>query len=86
MLRVAMITDHSDRMIAPPLKIAERLSKKGWIKIPYIQSMPPSLLRLWCRQIRLGSSRIEGELELTWKTYDEGLNEGVVYFRNRFEG
>jgi len=73
------------RVIAPPLKAAERLSNRGWLKISNIQSMPPSLLRLWRQQIRLDSSRIEDALGLAWKPYYEGLNDSVDYFRKRYD-
>jgi len=71
-------------VIAPPLAAVGRLSSRRQIKTPYIPSIPPSLLRLWRQQIRLDSSKIEDELEFTWKTYDEGLKDSVHYFRNRY--
>jgi len=82
--RFSMLVE--SRVIAPPLKAAERLSSKGWIKTPNVQSMPPSLLRLWCQQIRLNSSKIEDDLGLTWKAYIDGLKDSAEYFRNRHDG
>ena len=81
--RLSMLIE--TKMIAPPLKAAERMSDRGWIKSLDIQCMPPSLLRLWQQQIKLDSSRIEDELNLSWTPYDEGLKESVNYFRNRYD-
>jgi len=81
--RLSMLIE--SKMIAPPVKAAERLSDRGWIKSLNIQCMPPSLLRLWQQQIKLDSSKIEDDLAISWTTYDEGLKKSINYFRNRYD-
>jgi len=72
------------KLIAPPVKALERLSAKGWLRPLAVQSIPPSLLRLWRQQIKLDSARIEGELGLTWTPYAEGLKDSVEYFMSKY--
>jgi len=81
--RLSMLIE--SKIIAPPLKAAERLSDRGWIKNLDMQCIPPSLLRLWQQQIKLDSSKIEDELAISWTTYDEGLKDSIDYFRNRYD-
>jgi len=82
--RLSMLIE--TKIIAPPLKAAERLSDRGWFKSVDIQCMPPSLFRLWQQQIKLDSSHIGDELDFSWTPYDEGLKESIDYFRNRYDG
>jgi nucleoside-diphosphate-sugar epimerase len=80
--RLSMVLESN--LIAPPLKIWERLSARGWLKTPGVQSIPPSLLRLWSQQIKLESAKVERELGLKWTPYDEGLRDSVNYFRTKY--
>ena len=72
-----------DAMLAgPPLKIIEKLLDKlrvshAWLPDP----LPPSLVRLWSRQIRLDARAVE-RLPLRWKSYDAGLRDSVEWFRS----
>jgi nucleoside-diphosphate-sugar epimerase len=80
--RLSMVLESN--LIAPPLKIWERLSARGWLTAARIQSIPPSLLHLWSQQIRLQSAKAERELGLKWTPYDEGLKDSVDYFRAKY--
>jgi nucleoside-diphosphate-sugar epimerase len=71
-----------DAMLAgPPLKIIEKLLDK--LRVPHAwlpDPLPPSLGRLWSRQIRLDARAVE-RLPLRWTSYDAGLRDSVEWFR-----
>lgn len=68
------------RLIAPPLKILERLAAKGLLKTPKAQCIPPSLLRLWSQHIKLDGSKVTANLGLKWTPYKTGLKDSIDYF------
>jgi nucleoside-diphosphate-sugar epimerase len=72
------------KIVAPPLKLLERLSRSGLVPAHRIHSIPPSLLRLWAQHIRLISSRIEKSLQLEWTPYSKGLSDSIEYFRSKY--
>jgi len=69
------------KVIAPPLKALERLASKGLFFPLKIQSMPPSLLRLWCQHIKLDSAKISADLGLEWTPYKDGLQNSIAHFK-----
>jgi nucleoside-diphosphate-sugar epimerase len=72
------------KIIAPPIKIWERLAGKRLLPAPKIQCMPPSLLRLWSQHIKLDSSKASDSLGLNWTSYDDGLAQSAESFRREY--
>ena len=65
----------------PPLKIAELLARRltgnaRGLPVP----MPPNLLGLWERHLRLDASRAERELDLEWTPYASALQQASSWF------
>jgi len=75
-----------ERLLAPPLKIAEILLDKARLRsITLPEPIPPSLLRLWQQDMRLDVTRAEQLLQLHWTSLAEGLVQSARWF-NRREG
>jgi len=72
------------KLVAPPVKIWERLSDRRILPPLRIQCMPPSLLGLWGQQIRLDSDKIEDELKLEWTSYQSGVEDSARYFLEKY--
>lgn len=72
------------RLIAPPIKIVERVAAKFGIAAPHLPSIPPSLLALWSQQIKLRSDRIGRELGLEWTPYRRGLSDSADYLNTQY--
>jgi nucleoside-diphosphate-sugar epimerase len=71
----------------PPLKIAELLARRlsgntRGLPVP----MPPNLLGLWERHLRLDSSRAERELGLQWTPYASALQQAASWFLREESG
>jgi 2-alkyl-3-oxoalkanoate reductase len=70
------------RLWAPPLRLAEiaaRLARLGGDPIP--PPIPPSLLRLWGRDLRLNVRKAEDMLGMAWTPLDAGLRATAAQLR-----
>ena len=75
-------------LYAPPLKLAERVVARAGAHWPSLrawsdvlpQGMPPSLLSLFARQIRLDSSASAKLDGLSWTPYERGLAESARWY------
>lgn len=81
--RVGMLAE--GYVVAPPLKVLERLGFSPAHAGTPIPSIPPSLLGLWAQQIRIESSALERATGIEWTPYSEGLRECVQDFNRRFD-
>lgn len=74
------------KVIAPPLKVIERLCNKFRIDTKNLpDGMAPSLFRLWQQQILLDSTAATRELGIQWVTYQEGLEESCNHISKVFQ-
>ncbi|HWI82325.1 NAD-dependent epimerase/dehydratase family protein [Ramlibacter sp.] len=77
-----------DAMLAgPPLKVAEILAKRllgdaRFVPVP----LPPNLLGLWERHLRLDASRASRELGLQWTPYAVTLQQSAAWFLQQRPG
>jgi nucleoside-diphosphate-sugar epimerase len=71
-----------DAMLAgPPLKIAEMvLRKAGRPARSLPDPLPPGLLGLWERHLRLDSALAQRELGMQWTPYAQGLRQAAAWF------
>ena len=68
------------KVIAPPLKVLERLGNKFRLNLDKLpDGMPPSLFRLWQQQIFLDSTAASEDLGVRWVTYQDGLEQSCQY-------
>ncbi|MVF11151.1 NAD(P)-dependent oxidoreductase [Ketobacter sp. MCCC 1A13808] len=73
------------KIIAPPIKVLERISGKFRMRSDWLpESIPPSLCRLWGQHIKLDSRSIEDVFGFRWVPYSRGVEESAEYFKNRF--
>lgn len=68
-------------LAGPPLKVAQKLAARFFadsnaLPVP----LPPNLLGLWERHLRLASDRAERELGLQWTPYAVGLQQSAAWF------
>lgn len=69
------------KLAGPPLKVAEILLRKAGRSTRSLPDpMPPGLLGLWERHLRLDSSLAERELGLQWTPYAQGLKQSTAWF------
>jgi len=67
------------RLLAPPLKLLERIAARAGLEATRLPpAIPPSLARLWRQEIQLDSSAAERELGLRWSGLDQGLAATVA--------
>ena len=73
------------RLMAPPLKVAERICRKLRVDSSFLpDGMPPSLLGLWNQQIRLDGRALQKTFNFEWTTYESGLAESVADFKDKY--
>lgn len=69
------------KLLAPPLKIAEILSRRSKLdphRLP--PPIPPSLIRLMGQDIRLDTRRVEAELGQRWQNLQASLEETARWY------
>jgi 2-alkyl-3-oxoalkanoate reductase len=72
------------KLLAPPLKIAEIVSRKaGMAAIRLPEPIPPSLLRRCQQDIRLDVARAEQSLLLRWTALEDGLEQAARWFKQQ---
>jgi nucleoside-diphosphate-sugar epimerase len=80
--RVSPIQLRIDAYLAgPPLKVAQTLLARARLwenAVP--DPLPPNLLGLWKRHLRLDSQSAERELRLSWTPYPEALRDSADWF------
>lgn len=68
-------------MGGPALKLAQIALKKAGRPAPWLPDpMPPNLLGLWERHLRLDAAAAERDLRLEWTPYEQGLAESVGWW------
>jgi nucleoside-diphosphate-sugar epimerase len=72
------------KLLAPPLKIAEIVSRKAKVGAHLLPPpIPPSLLRLMSQEIRLDSRAAQTALGIAWKELDASFSETARWFAQR---
>ena len=73
-------------LCGPPLKVAEIVARRVLGTASMLpEAMPPNLLGLWQRHLRLDCVRAERELGVRWTPYATGLKESTAWWLGRRE-
>jgi nucleoside-diphosphate-sugar epimerase len=68
-------------LAGPPLKIAQALLARAGIERPMLPDpLPPGLLGLWERHLRLDCTAAQSELRLAWTPYPDALRQSTGWF------
>jgi nucleoside-diphosphate-sugar epimerase len=71
------------RCAALPLRVWERLAPRLRVPLRYAPpAIPPSLIKLLSRQLRLLAPTADGLLGGKWTTYTDGLRQSVDWYRS----
>ena len=70
----------------PALKLAQMAWQRTGRPSPWLPDpMPPNLLGLWERHLRLDCTAAERDLKLQWTPYPESLRQSAAWFLDRHE-
>jgi nucleoside-diphosphate-sugar epimerase len=83
--RIAPMQLRLDAFVAgPPLKILQTVLARAGVEPRRVPDpLPPGLLGLWERHLRLDSSSVRSELRLAWTPYTEALQQSAGWFLRR---
>lgn len=73
------------KLLAPPLKVTERVLRKLRMNSAWLpDGMPSSLLGVLQQQIHLSSAALERDFTFCWTPYMEGLALGCRWYQSKF--